>query len=122
MAEMRSFSSRLATVLAGFAGRRGRRATGRAAGLPAAGRASWLPLTACPKGHRACLRCMEVDHCLVHRLTELGLTPGVELQVVQDGGPMLVSVRGSRVALGRELADNVWVELHPYGGEGGADR
>jgi DtxR family Mn-dependent transcriptional regulator len=65
---------------------------------------------------------MEGDHCLVHRLTELGLTPGVELQVVQDGGPMLVSVRGSRVALGRELADNVWVELHPFSGEGGADR
>jgi DtxR family Mn-dependent transcriptional regulator len=68
------------------------------------------------------LRCMEVDRCLVRRLTELGLTPGVELQVVQDGGPMLVSVRGSRVALGRELADNVWVELHPLHPEAGASR
>ena len=25
---------------------------------------------------------------------------------------MLVSVRGSRVALGRELADNLWVEMN----------
>ena len=42
----------------------------------------------------------------------MGLTPGVELRVVQDnGGPMLVSVRGSRVALGRDLADNLWVEM-----------
>jgi Fe2+ transport system protein FeoA len=54
-----------------------------------------------------------VDRCVVHRLLELGLTPGVELRVVQDnGGPMLVSVRGSRVALGRDLADNLWVEMN----------
>lgn len=81
----------------------------RIADLMAAG---LLPLSECRRDHRACLRCMEVDHCLLHRLTELGLTPGVELRVVQEtGGPMLVSVRGSRVALGRELTDKMWVEV-----------
>lgn len=75
----------------------------------------WLPLVACARDDRACLRCLDVDRCLLHRLNELGLTAGVELRVVQDtGGPMLVSVRGSRVALGRELAEKLWVEVTPH--------
>jgi len=74
--------------------------------------AGLLPLSDCPRDRTACLRCLQVDRCIVHRLLELGLTPGVELRVVQDnGGPMLISVRGSRVALGRDLADNLWVEM-----------
>lgn len=81
--------------------------------------AGLLPLSDCPRDRTACLRCLQVDRCVVHRLLELGLTPGVELRVVQDnGGPMLVSVRGSRVALGRDLADNLWVEMgDPANGE-----
>lgn len=90
---------------------------GRAAELMAAG---LLPLADCPRGRPACLRCLQVDRCIVHRLLELGLTPGVELRVVQDnGGPMLVSVRGSRVALGRDLAENLWVEVGGSAGEQG---
>ena len=74
--------------------------------------AGLLPLSDCPRDCTACLRCLHVDRCVVHRLLEMGLTPGVELRVVQDnGGPMLVSVRGSRVALGRDLANNLWVEM-----------
>lgn len=74
--------------------------------------AGWLPLVDCPLDCHACLRCLQVDHCVVHRLLELGLTPGTEVRVVQDsGGPMLLSVRGSRVALGRDLAEKMWVEL-----------
>ena len=85
-------------------------ATERVQALLAAG---LLPLSDCPRDRTACLRCLQVDRCVVHRLLELGLTPGVELRVVQDnGGPMLVSVRGSRVALGRELADNLWVVMN----------
>lgn len=74
--------------------------------------AGLLPLADCPRDRDACLRCLLVERCVVHRLLELGLTPGTELRVVQDsGGPMLVSVRGSRVALGRDLARQLWVEL-----------
>lgn len=47
---------------------------------------------------------------LTHRLAELGLTPGVKLRVVQvNGGPLLVSVRGSRIAIGRGMADKLLV-------------
>jgi Fe2+ transport system protein FeoA len=88
----------------------------RSAELLAAG---LLPLADCPLERNACLRCLQVDRCIVHRLLELGLTPGTPLRVVQDaGGPMVVSVRGSRIALGRELAQNLWVELpFPLGDE-----
>ncbi len=81
----------------------------RSAELLAAG---LLPLVDCPRDSDACLRCLQVDRCVVHRLLELGLTPGTQLRVVHDaGGPMLLSVRGSRVALGRDLAERVWVEV-----------
>jgi Fe2+ transport system protein FeoA len=44
------------------------------------------------------------------RLAALGLTPGTELSIVQDaGGPLLISVRDSRIALGRGLAHKVMV-------------
>ncbi len=47
---------------------------------------------------------------LAHRLTELGLTPGVELSIIQDnGGPLLISVRGSRIAIGRGMAQKIQV-------------
>ena len=79
------------------------------AGFIAAG---WRPLVDCPRNCDACLRCLKVDRCVIHRLRELGLTPGTEVRVVQDaGGPMLLSVRGSRVALGRDLAEKLWVEV-----------
>jgi ferrous iron transport protein A len=45
-----------------------------------------------------------------HRLTEMGLTPGVEVKIVQDnGGPILLAVRGSRLAIGQCLAHKVLV-------------
>jgi len=48
---------------------------------------------------------VHTEHKLIHRLAELGLTPGVTLAVVQaTGGPLLVAVRGARIAIGRELA------------------
>lgn len=81
----------------------------RVAELTAAG---FLPLVDCPRDRDACLQCLLVDRCVIHRLIEMGLTPGTRIRVIQDaGGPMLLSVRGSRVALGRDLAERVWVEL-----------
>lgn len=56
------------------------------------------------------LLAVHADRKLVHRLAELGLTPGVTLTVVQAaGGPLLVAVRGARVAIGRELAQQIEV-------------
>lgn len=51
-------------------------------------------------------------HRVAHRLAELGLTPGVELEVLQNkGGPILLAVRSTRLAIGRGMANKVMVRL-----------
>ena len=48
---------------------------------------------------------VDSDRRTVRRLAELGLTPGVVLTVLQTSkGPILVAVRGARVAVGQEMA------------------
>lgn len=70
-----------------------------------------FPLTQAPVGQRVRLCSLCVSRRMAHRLAELGLTPGVHLSVVQDaGGPVLISVRQSRVAIGRDMADQLQVE------------
>ena len=63
-------------------------------------------------GEQVSLESIKGGEKMLHRLTALGLTPGVELSVVQNaGGPLLLSVRGSRIALGRGMAQKVMVRL-----------
>lgn len=49
---------------------------------------------------------------VVGRLTSLGFTLGVEVQMTQNfgRGPLIVTVRGARVALGRGEAAKICVE------------
>ena len=45
------------------------------------------------------------------RLTHLGITPNTPLKVITKGrGPILIEVRGSRLALGRGIASKVIVK------------
>jgi Fe2+ transport system protein FeoA len=47
------------------------------------------------------------------RLMDMGLTPGTRVTVVKSApfhGPLEVSVRGSRLTLGRGMADRIFVE------------
>jgi Fe2+ transport system protein FeoA len=50
---------------------------------------------------------------LASRLSSLGLTAGAEVAVVQNygRGPIIVAVRGARLALGRGEAARVFVEV-----------
>ena len=51
----------------------------------------------------------------VKRLTDLGLTPGTKVTVVQSApfkGPLEVRVRGSRLALGRGMASRILVDVN----------
>jgi len=48
------------------------------------------------------------------RLMDMGLTPGARITVVRSApfhGPLEVSVRGSRLALGRGMAERIFVEI-----------
>ncbi len=46
------------------------------------------------------------------RLASLGFTPGAEVNMIQNygHGPLIVTVRGTRVALGRGEAAKIFVE------------
>jgi ferrous iron transport protein A len=46
-----------------------------------------------------------------NRLTAMGLLPGTEITVIRNGGrgPFVVSVKNSRMALGRGIADKIIV-------------
>ncbi len=64
-----------------------------------------------PAGQPMRLLAIDAGKRLMHRLNELGLTPGVELMIVHDsGGPLLLAVRDSRVAVGRGMAHKMRVE------------
>lgn len=51
---------------------------------------------------------------LQRRLLDMGLTPGTRVVVVKSspfGGPLEVQVRGSRLAIGRGVAERIYVEV-----------
>lgn len=78
----------------------------RKAATPASGRHT---LNQAAVGRPLRLLQMNADKQLCHRLTELGLTPGVELSVIHNaGGALMVAVRGSRVG----VCDRTARELH----------
>lgn len=70
------------------------------------------PLSSLAVGEAGCLLRVCAGRRLRRRLAELGLTPGVQMTVLQNtGGPVLICVRNSRLALGREMAHKLDVEL-----------
>ncbi len=53
------------------------------------------------------------EHKVLQRLLDMGLTPGTRIRVVKVApmnGPVQVSVRGSKLAIGEDIACNVFVE------------
>jgi ferrous iron transport protein A len=54
---------------------------------------------------------------LQRRLSDMGFTPGGKIKIIsrEPNGPMLVELRGSRLALGRGVAHHILVEVTPDG-------
>jgi ferrous iron transport protein A len=71
-----------------------------------------LSLSEIHSGESAVVRDFSHGMGVVGRLTSLGFTPGVEVQMTQNfgRGPLIVTVRGTRVALGRGEAAKICVE------------
>ena len=79
-----------------------------------------LPLTELRKGEIGIVSFIKAGHRRGHwkcpgfekRLMDMGLTPGTEVMVVKSApfhGPLEVSVKGSRLALGRGMAKRIFV-------------
>ena len=80
-----------------------------------------LPLTALRDGESGIITSIKVGQGrgpgkgwgFQKRLMDMGLTPGTRVTVVESApfhGPLEVSVRGSRLALGRGMAERISVE------------
>ncbi|GAB4505021.1 MAG: hypothetical protein Fur0043_20160 [Anaerolineales bacterium] len=70
-----------------------------------------LPLVEIHTGERAVVREFRAGRVVQNRLASLGFTPGVDVDMTQNYGfgPLIVTVRGTRVALGRGEAAKILV-------------
>ncbi len=71
-----------------------------------------MPLTMASVGQEVCLAEITGSRELQHRLAEMGLTPGMRFSVINKGnpGPFIVSVKGSKLMLGRGTVHRVMVK------------
>jgi ferrous iron transport protein A len=74
-----------------------------------------MALSALPAGEQGVVASLHGGHEFRSRVANLGFTPGATLKVLQNRGrgPVLVSVRGAFVALGRAEAARVTVQSCP---------
>ena len=72
-----------------------------------------MPLALLPDGSKGVVRMVVGGFGMRRRLRELGFTEGEEVRVLKGGGPgpVVVLIRGSRIALGRGVAMKVLVEV-----------
>ena len=70
-----------------------------------------MPLAAVQPGRIVRLLAVRAGRGLQARLAAMGLVPGVEIEVVRNSmhGPFIIAVRGSRMMLGRGVAQRVLV-------------
>ena len=73
---------------------------------------STLPLAMVSIGEKVRLESIQGGAKVIHHLTSLGFTPGAEINVLQNygRGPLIVKIRGGRVALGRGEARKIIVQ------------
>jgi ferrous iron transport protein A len=71
-----------------------------------------MSLSSVRTGESVRVKHIDSGHTLLSRLATLGFTPGAQLKVIQNRGrgPLIVSVRGTRVALGRGEASKILVD------------
>lgn len=64
------------------------------------------------KGEHVTLLALQCGRAIASRMTSLGFTPGVQIEMVQNygKGPLVVNLRGTRVAIGRGEAGKIVVQ------------
>jgi ferrous iron transport protein A len=70
-----------------------------------------MPLTTVQVGRRVKLVSVDAGHGLNGRLAAMGLVAGVEIEVLRNArsGPFLIAVKGTRIMLGRGMANKIMV-------------
>lgn len=75
-----------------------------------------LALSELKDGQQGKIQFIRGGHNVLQRLLDMGLTPGTKITLIKAApfeGPMEVSVRGSKLAIGRGIASKVFVEPTP---------
>lgn len=69
------------------------------------------PLSTIRSGETVRLTTIEAGRGLNSRLASMGLIPNVKITVINNGhpGPFIISVKGSRMMLGRGMAQKIMV-------------
>lgn len=86
---------------------------GSTAENPTVRRTQLVPLCSLQLGQKAIVRFVRGGTMAVKRLYDLGVTAGIQIQLKSCGplgGPVEVIVRGSSLAIGRGLAEKIFVE------------
>lgn len=70
------------------------------------------PLSKTHPGDRVCIMAVEGGQAFRARLCAMGLTPGKSAEVVRvTSGPVVLTVLGSKIVIGRGMAKHVLVQL-----------
>jgi len=72
-----------------------------------------VPITELKPGQEATIAFVQGSRKVTQRLADLGLTPETCVFVLKSAplnGPVEVAVRGSKLAIGREIAENIFVQ------------
>jgi ferrous iron transport protein A len=71
-----------------------------------------MPLSVVAAGRSVVLRRVNAGRGLTSRLAAMGFFPGLEVHVHRNdrNGPVVLGVAGSRVMLGRGMAEKIYVE------------
>jgi ferrous iron transport protein A len=72
-----------------------------------------MPLSMVSTGETVEVAAVRAGWGLQRRLADLGLTPGVRVRIISSGkpGPVVLNVRGSRLALGYGVANKIMVKV-----------
>ena len=71
-----------------------------------------MPLAMASIGQEVALSRVQGGRGLLHRLAEMGLTPGARLRVLSRGrpGPFIIMVKDSRFVLGQGMVHRMFVD------------
>ena len=72
-----------------------------------------MSLTKVSIGEKVVLNSINYGLNFKKKLQDMGLTPGVRFSIISktNSGPIIIEVRGSRLALGRGIAEKIDVEI-----------
>ncbi|MGC8855225.1 MAG: FeoA family protein [Anaerolineae bacterium] len=75
-------------------------------------RSNAIPLAEMGTGEWGTVRRLNGGRAVLNRLVSLGVTPGARVNMTQNygRGPLIITVRGTRLALGRGEAEKILVE------------